>query len=92
MIVNKIVVAIPKTIASNAAKSREFPIPANVIIIGLMVWNCFPPTIIGAATADNPLRKIIIVNANKVGVKVGKTTFLNTVKGFAPILRAASIV
>ena len=57
-----------------------------------MVWNCFPPTIIGAATADNPLRKIIIVNANKVGVKVGKTTFLNTVKGFAPILRAASIV
>ena len=84
--------AIPKIIARKAAKSREFPIPANVMIIGLIVWNSFPPTIIGAATADNPLRKTIIVRANKVGIRVGNTTFLNTVNGFAPILRAASIV
>ena len=92
MILNKIVVATPRTIASNAARSREFPIPAKVIIIGLIVWNCLPPTIIGAATADNPLKKIMIVKANNVGVNVGKTIFLNTVNGFAPILRAASIV
>jgi len=39
------------------------------MIIGLIVWNSFPPTIIGAATADNPLRKTIIVRANKVGIR-----------------------
>ena len=92
MIVSKIVVAIPKIIASRAAKSREFPIPANVIIIGFIVWNPLPPTIMGAATADKPLRKTIIVSANRVGIKVGNTTFRKTVNGFAPIFRAASIV
>ena len=57
-----------------------------------MVWKSAPPTISGAETADSPDKKVKIVKAKRVGFRVGKTIFQKTVKGLAPIFRAASIV
>ena len=47
MIARRIVVAIPRMIASSAAISLDPVILANVLIIGLIVWKSGPPTIKG---------------------------------------------
>ena len=42
--------------------------------------------------AHRPVMKVMTVSENMVGTSVGKTTFQRTLKGFAPMLRAASTV
>ncbi len=42
--------------------------------------------------AHRPVIKVMTVKENRVGIKVGKTTFQRTFMGRAPRLRAASTV
>ena len=42
--------------------------------------------------AHRPVMKVITVRENMVGIRVGKTTFHSTLKGRAPMFRAASTV
>ena len=42
--------------------------------------------------AQRPVMKVITVSENMVGMRVGKTTFHSTLKGFAPMFLAASTV
>ena len=42
--------------------------------------------------AHRPVMKVMTVSENIVGIRVGNTTFHSTLKGRAPILRAASTV
>ena len=42
--------------------------------------------------AHRPVMKVMTVREKSVGIKVGKTTFHSTLKGRAPMLRAASTV
>ena len=42
--------------------------------------------------AHRPVMKVMTVSENMVGISVGKTTFHSTLKGLAPMLRAASTV
>ena len=42
--------------------------------------------------AHRPVMKVMTVRENSVGSSVGMTTLNSTLKGFAPMLRAASTV
>ena len=42
--------------------------------------------------AHRPVMKVITVRENRVGSRVGITTFISTLKGLAPMFRAASTV
>ncbi len=63
--------------------------PAKRTISGLMESY---PSSVGADMAQRPVMKVITVRENMVGISVGKTTFHSTLKGLAPIFRAASTV
>ena len=36
--------------------------------------------------AHRPVMKVMTVRLNRVGIRVGKTTFISTLKGFAPMI------
>ena len=42
--------------------------------------------------AQRPVMKVMTVRENRVGIRVGSTTFHRTLKGLAPMFRAASTV
>ena len=42
--------------------------------------------------AQRPVMNVMTVRENMVGTSVGKTTFHSTLKGLAPMFRAASTV
>ena len=42
--------------------------------------------------AHRPVINVMMVRENRVGFRVGSTTLNSTLKGFAPIFRAASMV
>ena len=71
----------------NASSAMEEP--ARRTISGLMESY---PNRVGADIAHRPVIKVITVRENMVGIRVGKTTFHSTAKGFAPMFRAASTV
>ena len=50
------------------------------------------PSNVGADMAHRPVIKVMTVSEKSVGSRVGMTTFSNTLKGFAPMFRAASTV
>ena len=92
MIARRIVVAIPRMIASSAAISLDPVILANVLIIGLIVWKSGPPTIKGPDIVLNAAIKVSTVIAKMVGFIVGSTILNKIVLWDAPIFFAASIV
>ena len=63
--------------------------PARRTISGLMESY---PSRVGADMAHRPVMKVMTVRENMVGISVGKTTFQSTLKGLAPMFRAASTV
>jgi len=68
------IVAKPSTRESSAARSLDETVSANVLIIGLIVWNSVPPTSIGALMADRPVMNVRMVTANRLGSSTGSTT------------------
>ena len=71
----------------NASSATEEP--ASLTISGLMESY---PNSVGADIAQRPVMKVMTVRENIVGIRVGKTTFQSTLKGFAPMFLAASTV
>ena len=63
--------------------------PARRTISGLM--ESYPRSV-GADMAQRPVMKVMTVRENSVGIRVGSTTFHSTLKGLAPMFRAASTV
>ena len=63
--------------------------PARRTISGLMELY---PSSVGADMAHRPVMKVMTVRENRVGSSVGITTLNSTLKGFAPMFRAASTV
>ena len=63
--------------------------PARRTISGLMESY---PRRVGADMAQRPVMKVMTVSENRVGIRVGSTTVHRTLKGLAPMFRAASTV